>query len=212
MLIDDSTQLIYISIEYSSSIFPAGSPRSSQKAAISSFFISAIRTLPISSNIRGIYIFHFLYSPVQKSEAPDAGPLNCLTDMISNFGAEIVMIALIIWGGNAATDILAAFFGIGESTVHTVFGIIMHKKLKSKGSKTIYGPGLFTAVFTMLPLSVYAIIRLTQIQLSASDVITGIILVFVIIAGLIRIPVKTLGKYQKQYVFTDSGYYEKYKK
>ena len=132
--------------------------------------------------------------------------------MISNFGAEIVMIALIIWGGNAATDILAAFFGIGESTVHTVFGIIMHKKLKSKGSKTIYGPGLFTAVFTMLPLSVYAIIRLTQIQLSASDVITGIILVFVIIAGLIRIPVKTLGKYQKQYVFTDSGYYEKYKK
>jgi hypothetical protein len=100
--------------------------------------------------------FHYMMNLAQNSDRPDLGPMNRLTDMVSNFGGEVLFLLLFLWGGNVGTSILAAFFGIGESIVHTILGAATHKKLKSRGMKTIYGPGLATSYLALLPLSVYA--------------------------------------------------------
>ena len=155
--------------------------------------------------------FHYMMNLVQKSDRPDAGPMNTLTDMISNFGAELLMIVLAVYGGSPGISLLAAFFGIGESAAHIGFGIIVQRKLKDRGKKTIYGPGLATALLTLLPLSVWSISYLSGVALTGGDIAAGIVLIVVVIAGLIRLPMMTLGKFQPQYAFSGSGYFERFK-
>ncbi|WP_455616668.1 hypothetical protein [Eisenbergiella sp.] len=76
---------------------------------------------------------------VQKSDRPNVGPMNKLSDMVSNFGGEILFLLLTIWGGN-----------------------------------------------------------------------TGSILIVCVIALLIRLPIMLLGKFQPEYGFESSGYFEKF--
>lgn len=154
--------------------------------------------------------FHYMMNLVQKSDRPNHGPMNKLTDMISNFGGEILFLILLLWGGNAETTILVAFFGIGESVVHTILGMLTLRKLKAKGMKTIYGPGLATAYLTLLPLSIYAIYALCGQTLTTADVAAGIILIISVIALCIRIPIMVFGKFQPEYVFENSGYFRKF--
>jgi hypothetical protein len=90
--------------------------------------------------------FHYMLNTVQKSARPNAGPMNRLTDMISNFGAELLFLLLFALGGNTATLVFAVFFGIGEAAAHTAFGIITRKRLRERGMRTIYGPGLATGI------------------------------------------------------------------
>lgn len=130
--------------------------------------------------------------------------------MISNFGGELLFLALFLWGGNAATTILVAFFGVGETAVHLILGILTQKKLKDRGMKSIYGPGLATACLTMLPLSIYAIHVLSGEALGASDIVAGVVFIAGVIALLIRIPMMVFGKFQPEYAFESSGYFRKF--
>jgi hypothetical protein len=155
--------------------------------------------------------FHYMINLVQRSERPDAGPMNTLTDMVSNFGAELLMIGLSIYGGNPATSLMVAFFGFGESAAHIAMGIVVQKKLRLQGKRTIYGPGLATALLTLLPLSASAIAYLRRLTLTAGDITGGVLLIVCVIGGLIRLPMMTLGKFQPEYVFPDSGYFKKYR-
>ncbi len=154
--------------------------------------------------------FHYMMNLAQNSDRPDQGPMNRLTDMISNFGGELLFLALFLWGGNAATTILVAFFGVGETAVHLILGILTQKKLKDRGMKSIYGPGLATACLTMLPLSIYAIHVLSGEALGASDIVAGVVFIAGVIAMLIRIPMMVFGKFQPEYAFESSGYFRKF--
>lgn len=154
--------------------------------------------------------FHYMMNLMQKSDRPNHGPMNKLTDMISNFGGEILFLILLLWGGNTGTTILVAFFGIGEAVVHTVFGMLTLRKLKAKGMKTIYGPGLATAYLTLLPLSIYAIYTLYEQTLTTAGIITGMLLIIGVIALCIRVPIMVFGKFQPEYVFENSGYFRKF--
>lgn len=154
--------------------------------------------------------FHYMLNLVQKSERPNAGPMNRLSDMVSNFGAELLVLLLALWGGNIGTSILVAFFGIGKTIVHTVLGVMTRHKLKNRGMKTIYGPGLFTAYFALLPLSIYAVSWLRGQTIRVSDALTGILLIVCVIALLIRVPVRVLGKYQTEYAFESGGWFRKF--
>lgn len=156
--------------------------------------------------------FHYMLNLVQKSDSPDAGPMNTLTDMTANFCAELLMIGLAIYGGSPGISLMAAFFGFGESAAHIAFGIIVRRKLRDRGKKTIYGPGLATALLTLLPLSVWAVVFLRGLTLTGRDILAGAVLVVCIIGGLIRLPMIVLGKFQPEYAFSDSGYFEKFKK
>jgi hypothetical protein len=156
--------------------------------------------------------FHYMMNLIQHSDDPNAGPMNRLSDMVSNFGGEVLFVVLFLWGGNVGSSILVAFFGIGESVVHTIFGILTHQKLKERGMKTIYGPGLATSYLTLLPLSAYAIRSLSTQTIVFADVLTGILLIICVIALLIRIPILVFGKYQPEYAFSSSGYFKKYER
>jgi len=154
--------------------------------------------------------FHYMMNLVQKSDRPNTGPMNRLSDMISNFGGEILFVLLFLWGGNIGSCILVAFFGIGEAAAHTIFGILVRKRLKARGMKTIYGPGLATAYLTLLPLSFYAIRWLTAQTIAFADVLTGVFLIVCVIVLLIRIPMMVFGKYQPEYAFSTSGFFQRY--
>ena len=156
--------------------------------------------------------FHYMMNLIQRSDRPNVGPMNRLSDMVSNFGGEVLFVALFLWGGNIGSSVLVAFFGIGESVVHTIFGILAHQKLNDRGMKTIYGPGLVTSYLTLLPLSVYAIHWLVSQRITFADVLTGFLLIVCVIVLLIRIPIMVFGKYQPEYAFSSSGYFQKYER
>ena len=154
--------------------------------------------------------FHCMMNLAQNSAQPNVGPMNRLSDMISNFGGEIIFLLLLLWGVNIGSCILVAFFGLGESFVHTLLGIRMYRRLRDKGMKTIYGPGLASAYFTLLPLSIWTIVWLRGQTVTALAVLTGILLIAAIIVLLIRIPILVFGKYQPEYAFSSSGYFRKF--
>ncbi len=154
--------------------------------------------------------FHYMMNLVQKSPRPDVGPMNRLSDMISNFGGEMLFLILFLWGGNVGSNIFVAFFGIGESIIHSIFGVIIYKKLRDRGLKSIYGPGLATAYLTLLPLSVFSICWLKTQSITFTDVVIALLLVVCVVVLLIRIPIMVLGKYQPEYAFSSRGFYQKY--
>ena len=90
--------------------------------------------------------FQFMMNKLmQKSDNPLAYPENRLTDMITNFGAELLLIVLTFITpmlGNKGV-VFAVFFGIGETVVHTIFSIITLNHYKSKGKKTLSSRSLF---------------------------------------------------------------------
>lgn len=154
--------------------------------------------------------FHYIMNTVRKSDDPNAGPLNTVSDMITNLGGELLFLILFLFGGNLGTSIMVAFFGIGESVIHTGFGIVMRSKMKSHGLKTIYNPGLCSSYLTLLPLSIYAVFYLTSSTITSNDVLFGVILVILIIGGLILLPMKVIGKFQPEYAYSEMGFYDKY--
>jgi hypothetical protein len=140
------------------------------------------------------------------------GPMNRLTDMISNFGAELLFLLLFALGGNTATLVFAVFFGIGEAAAHTAFGIITRKRLRERGMRTIYGPGLATAYLTLLPLSVYSAYSLSRQAVSLAGAAGGIVLSAAVVVLFIRLPIMTLGKFQPEYAFESSGYFKRFER
>ena len=76
------------------------------------------------------------------SKEPMVYPQNRCTNMITNLGAEIVIIAVAL---NAATIepvimSLVVFFALGETVNHTRSGILMYRNFKDRGKRTVYGP------------------------------------------------------------------------
>ncbi len=71
----------------------------------------------------------------QKSDKPMAYPQNMLTNMITNLGAEIVFIIVLIFADyfpNSAV-VVVMLFGYAECVHHTMDGIRMQRKYASKG-------------------------------------------------------------------------------
>ena len=156
--------------------------------------------------------FHYMMNLVRKSDRPNAGPMNTLTNMVSNLGAELLLIGLALGGGSPGTTLLVAFFGFGETAAHTVLGVAVRKKLRDRGMRTIYGPGLATACLTLLPLSVRAVAYLRSLTLTGGDLLTGAVLAACFVGGLIRLPIQALGRFQPGYAFPDSGYFERFRR
>lgn len=77
------------------------------------------------------------------SKEPMVYPQNQCTNMVTNLGAEIVLI--LVTFSTLKIEIsavtLVIFFGLGETIHHTRSGILMFQRYREKGKKTIYGPG-----------------------------------------------------------------------
>ncbi len=157
--------------------------------------------------------FYFMNNSGFGSKEPMVYPQNELTNMITNLGAEIIVILLTFFGGRIEVSAvtLVFVFGIAETFNHTRSGFKVLKTYREKGKKTIYGPGLITSWFLLIPLSAAALKWLTSHPVTALQIIGGIIIMLVIAVGLILLPFAISMRVKSpRFAFDDKGYFEKY--
>ena len=134
--------------------------------------------------------FFFMNNLGQKSDKPMMYPQNMMTNMITNLGAEIVFITVLIFADyipNSAV-VVVIVFGYAECIHHTMDGIRMYKKYAGRGKKTIYGPGTITSFAGLIQLSTYGLVWLTKQSVGVNEVIIGIGIILFVVIGLILIP------------------------
>ena len=160
--------------------------------------------------------FHFMMNKIiQKSDNPLAYPENRLTDMVTNFGAEVMFIALTFLTpmlGNKGV-VFIIFFGIGETFVHTLFSVLTYREYKSKGKKTLYSPGLVTSWCLLLEAGIYGIYWIVYSKTFAMSDLWGLALVAFLIIFLVRLPFIISNKYKTtRFAYSEIGYLEKYER
>ncbi|MCC8123353.1 MAG: HXXEE domain-containing protein [Oscillospiraceae bacterium] len=157
--------------------------------------------------------FFYMNNLEQKSAAPMVYPQNRLTNMVTNLGAEILVIILTVFATRmeAAVVVLVILFGIGELAHHTSAGIHMQKRYQGKGKTTIYGPGTITSYVCLLPLSVYGCYWMSGHAFTVTDILLGIGILLFIMICLILIPFAISRRVKSEkYAFKSAGYFAKY--
>ena len=160
--------------------------------------------------------FQFMMNKViQKSDNPLAYPENRLTDMITNFGAEvlfIVMLALTPVAGNMFV-VFMAFFGIGETLAHTVFTVASLKHYREAGMRAPYTPGLATAWLTLLPVGIASLHWLATSGTFVLGDLWGILFVMFLIGFMIRLPFIISFKIKStRFAYDDMGYFARFER
>ncbi len=159
--------------------------------------------------------FYFMNNTGFHSEDPMVYPQNRCTNMVTNLGAEIVLILVVFSTKRIEVSAvtLALGFGFGETLNHTRSGILMYRRYRDKGKKTIYGPGTITSWCMLIPLSVAALRWLTLNPVTAGQIWAGIGIFFGIAVCLIGVPfIINIRVRSKRFAFEDKGYFEKYEK
>ncbi|EAH0458011.1 hypothetical protein D3Y89_13380 [Listeria monocytogenes] len=156
--------------------------------------------------------FHYQYNTFFSSNIPNGYPMNRLTDMITNFLAEILFIALIPFSSQSGIIIGLLIFCVLEVIVHTVFGISMFKKFREKGKKTIYGVGSVTAYLGFGVLSIFLFVSLKNVAISLLDCFVALLLLVFMLVVLIILPERLLKNKNNKYAFNSTGYFEKFLK
>ncbi|NHM15057.1 HXXEE domain-containing protein [Xiamenia xianingshaonis] len=160
--------------------------------------------------------FQFMMNKViQKSDNPLAYPENRLTDMITNFGAEILFIAMLVFtpiAGNMFV-VFMAFFGIGETIAHTVFTAASLRCYRAAGMRAPYTPGLATAWCTLLPVGIASLHWLITSGTFAVGDLWGILFVMFLIGFMIRLPFIISYKIKStRFAYDSMGYFAKFEK
>ena len=155
--------------------------------------------------------FHWQYNLSNGSTRPERYPMCRLTDMVTNTVACIVFALFGIFNLTSNPFLLAmTAFCLLEVVVHTWLGTNMYRRYKSKGKKTIYGPGTATAYTCFAALMVWGIMLLQERTLAGMDWLQGIGLLVALLIILIVIPEKSLGSKDSPYDFKSAGYFEKF--
>lgn len=147
------------------------------------------------------------------SKEPLVYPQNRMTNMVTNLGAEIVFILVAINANSlgAIAVTVAIFFGFAELGNHTRQGVMMRKRFKEEGKKSVYGPGELTSLFILFPNAIWGIIWLctnpfTWLQVLAGiGICIGIAICLIITPFAINMRVKS-----KRFAFRDAGYYGRF--
>lgn len=157
--------------------------------------------------------FHYMLNSIQNSEAPEVGPENRLSDLITNLGVQLLIVVVVIVGGNLAITVAFVIFGIGEAFVHILFGFLIQRKLKTRGKRTIYGPGTITALLGFLPIAVYAWVWLSTQSVGVWDIVIGVVIIALIMGLMIRLPMILIdGRKRPELAYSSTGYFAKFLK
>lgn len=124
------------------------------------------------------------------SKEPMVYPQNMITNMITNLGLLTLLSVLVFTGivPDAMFVMLAVMFGIGECIGHTRGGILMYRRFRSSGKRTLYAPGLANSYLCLLPLAVYSWWWLAVNDAPAGEIIAGIVLFVCLAVCFIGIP------------------------
>ncbi len=159
--------------------------------------------------------FFFMNNLGFGSDQPRVFPQNRCTNMVTNLGASILFIVLTFVGGGIAATVVTVVmvFGFAEAINHARAGILMYRRYRDKGKRTIYGPGTITAWCVMVPLSVASLHWLIVNPVTAGQVWIGIGIVLLIVICLILVPFIISRRVKSErFAFSeeDIGYFAKY--
>lgn len=160
--------------------------------------------------------FQFMMNKViQKSDNPLAYPENRLTDMIANFGAEVLFIAMLALtpaAGNMFV-VFMAFFGVGEALVHTAFTAASLRHYREAGMRAPYTPGLATACLALLPVGIASLHWLATSGTFVLADLWGILFVMFLIGFMIRLPFIISFKIKStRFSYDDMGYFARFER
>ena len=181
--------------------------------------VAAVAALvPIHATEEWIFPGGFAYQYnlfLNKSDHPNAYPMNRASDMVTVLGTTIMYALLALYfavtGKAVPSGVLlgATGFSALEVSVHTYFGIRAYGKFKSKGKTTIYGTGSMSAYAGFLPLGCIMIWQIAAQGLRAAD-IGWCVAVLGIISILVFVPEAKFKDKNSPYAYPNSGYYERF--
>lgn len=157
--------------------------------------------------------FYYMNNLGFGSREPMVYPQNRCTNMVTNLGATIVLMLVTfrVQVIEPSAMVLIVFFALGETVNHTRSGIKMFYRYRSKGKKTIYGPGLITSWFILIPLASAALKWLVTNGATFLQILGGIGIFLGIAVFLILFPFAiSIWVKSTEYAFRNRGYFEKY--
>jgi len=206
-------------------------------AGAAAFYVFSNRkTLSVPSKICGVFVvflvlhmieeyvypagFQYIFNVVYGSTDPTAYPLNELSCMVTNFVA-VLFFAFVLWKWSEKVwvTLTIAIFGVAQVIVHMILGVASFELYGQAGQILPYSPGLFNSVFFFLPLSVYCFIYLARskslsvkrARASLKEIVIAVLVVIIIVAGLIMLPMQTLGNDPDTiFTFSNNGYYDRF--
>lgn len=155
--------------------------------------------------------FHFIYN--LGSATPDRYPMNQLTDMITNFGAAILgVVVLLKWGFHKESGIAIGIFSLFEVVVHFFLANQSLTEFSAYGQTAFYAPGLITALLGFLPLFIgyLAFFIKNKPKATVRQWVVGIVVLVIGSVALVQLPEAVLKDENSTYIFEDHGYYEQF--
>lgn len=156
--------------------------------------------------------FHTMYNLMADSDQLDRYPMNQLSDMWTNWIGMMFGCAVLAFGVTPLTAMMQVFMCFGEVLAHTKSGFYVKAKFSAQGKRTIYNPGLLTALFCYLPLGLGLIITFfTEQAPSIADIVLALLFGGLLMALALPGAKKICKDKNSPYAYTwGNGYFEKY--
>ncbi|MGN1446303.1 MAG: HXXEE domain-containing protein, partial [Eubacteriales bacterium] len=147
------------------------------------------------------------------SDRPDRYPLNRLSDMWTNSVGIVFGCFCLLIGVTPMLAVMQLLLCLGECMAHISSGVLVRRRLRSQGKRTIYNPGLFTVLCGYLPLAVLWILSFVMERAPAFFEVAGAVACFVVLMAVtLFLPEKLCKRKDTPYGFTwGRGYYEKFR-
>lgn len=157
--------------------------------------------------------FHYMYNIMADSDIPDRYPMNQLSDMWTNWIGIVFGCFCLIAGVTPLFAVMQFLLCLGEIFAHTKSGFYVKKIYNNKGKRTIYNPGLFTALFGYLPLAIALFVSFfAEKTPTLAEVILAIVFGIILMAISLPGAEKICKDKKTPYGYTwGDGYFEKYK-
>lgn len=153
--------------------------------------------------------FHYIYN--LPSTFPNRYPMNELTDMITNFGGELLWFILTETKKfGKKMGIAVGIFSFFEFIVHNLLAWQSFQAFHSVGQTLYYAPGLVTAALCWLPLGIAFVAYFIHHHPSWKDVTGGIVLLVFLSLLFVQLPEGILKSPNNPYSFENAGYYQQF--
>lgn len=155
--------------------------------------------------------FHYIYN--EGSAVPDRYPMNQLTDMITNLGGAIIgTIVLLVWGLNTGAGIAISVFSLFEAVIHLVLAGKSLSAFSAMGQTAFYAPGLNTALFGFLPVSIAYLLYFVfhKPKPNWKQWLGAAVALVCLSFLLVNLPELLLKSENSSFIFPDHGYYDQF--
>lgn len=154
--------------------------------------------------------FHWVYN-LQHGSSPAMSnyyPMNKLTDMITNFGGELLGLVWLLWKKDFRDEggIAVGLFSIFEFVIHVYITVLS----VSQYGGAPYSPGLITATVGFLPVGVALVLAVIRDKASAKAWAGGLLILVLLSVVFVNMPESLLKSTNNPYGWDDYGYYDQF--